>query len=88
MRIQSLIALTFFIGQCWAPIGVEAQQLKPANGDGVSGPPIFKEVADQVGLSFRHYNGMTGKFFLPEIMGSGAAFFDYDNDGDLDVFIV
>ena len=88
MRIQSLIAMTLLVGQCWVPIVVEAQQLKPANGDGVSGAPIFKEVADQVGLSFRHYNGMTGKFFLPEIMGSGAALFDYDNDGDLDVFIV
>src|ERR1043166_6321569 len=31
---------------------------------------------------------MTGKFFLPEIMGAGAALFDYDNGGDLDVFIV
>jgi len=88
MRIQALIATTLLVGQCWAPIGVAAQQPKPANGDGVSGAPIFKEVADQVGLNFRHYNGMTGKFFLPEIMGSGAALFDYDNDGDLDVFIV
>jgi hypothetical protein len=31
---------------------------------------------------------MTGKFYLPEIMGPGAALFDFDNDGDLDVFLV
>ena len=31
---------------------------------------------------------MTGKLFLPEIMGAGAALFDFDNDGDLDVFVV
>ena len=49
---------------------------------------IFKEVAEQVGLKFRHYNGMTGKFYLPEITGSGAALIDFDNDGDLDVFLV
>ena len=49
---------------------------------------VFKEVAEQVGLKFQHYNGMTGKFYLPEITGSGGAFFDFDNDGDLDVFLV
>src|SRR6201988_4936539 len=49
---------------------------------------IFKDVAEQTGLKFQHYNGMTGKFYLPEITGSGGALFDFDNDGDLDVFLV
>jgi hypothetical protein len=49
---------------------------------------LFKEVAEHSGLKFQHYNGMTGKFYLPEITGSGGALFDFDNDGDLDVFLV
>ena len=49
---------------------------------------IFREVAERSGLKFQHYNGMTGKFYLPEITGSGGALFDFDNDGDLDVFLV
>ena len=56
--------------------------------DAYTASPIFDELAERAGLKFRHFNGMTGKLFLPEVMGAGAALFDFDNDGDLDVFLV
>jgi enediyne biosynthesis protein E4 len=47
----------------------------------------FVERAKETGLDFVHFNGMSGEQYYPEIMAPGVAAFDYDNDGDLDVYL-
>ncbi|MCP5110384.1 MAG: hypothetical protein GY953_06075, partial [bacterium] len=48
----------------------------------------FREVAEETGLIFDHFIGATGQQYIIEVMGSGGALFDYDGDGDLDVFLL
>jgi hypothetical protein len=48
----------------------------------------FVDVTERAGIRFRHTNGAFGKKWLPETMGSGCAFIDFDNDGWLDILFV
>ena len=48
----------------------------------------FTRVTDEAGIQFRHFNGATGEKHLMETMGGGVAFFDYDNDDNLDLYFV
>jgi enediyne biosynthesis protein E4 len=53
-----------------------------------SGPIQFADVTSQVGIQFKHNNGAFGKKYLPETLGSGCAFLDYDNDGWQDILLI
>ncbi len=53
-----------------------------------AGPILFQDVTSQVGLAFVQDAGPLGDYFMPQIVGSGAALFDYDNDGLLDIYLL
>src|SRR5205085_11575307 len=53
-----------------------------------SGPVEYVDVTAEAGIHFKHNNGAVGKKYLPETLGAGAAFLDYDNDGWLDILLV
>jgi len=48
----------------------------------------FRDITQQAGIRFVHNNAASGKKYLPETMGPGVAFIDYDNDGWPDIFLV
>ena len=66
----------------------ESAPVATPSEDPASTAPWFSEVAAVSGIDFVHRAGATDDYLLPEIMGGGAGFLDYDADGFLDVYLV
>jgi len=50
---------------------------------------LFEEVPSAAsGITWRHVNGRSPDYYLPETTGAGCAFVDYDNDGWMDIYLV
>src|SRR5262245_52922918 len=79
---QLLLVCTLMTLGCGTPT--------PGTPDQDGGPPWFEDITDAVGLHFNHDAGPPPGdiYYLPQIMGSGAALFDFDNDGRLDIYLI
>ena len=72
------------------PANSNQQTTTPSPGDrpGIGDDDWFVDITEVSGLEFVHSTGATGEYYFPEIAGSGCGLFDYDGDGDLDVYAI
>src|SRR5262245_39184708 len=65
-----------------------AQNTALAHANSLAQQDVFSDISREVGIDFVHFNGMTGQYYYPEIVGSGVGLFDYDNNGYLDILLI
>ncbi len=98
LAVVGVLAYVFVIREAEQEVAItqterkEVQTRNLGEGEGGDVAPIpnitFTDVTALSGLQFDHENGARGEKLLPETMGGGCAFLDYDNDGDQDILLI
>lgn len=86
------LSASLCVGSGWPLIGNPGSVGQPAarNNDAEQTKhSLFEEIpAAKSGITWRHVNGRSENYYLPETTGAGCAFLDYDNDGWMDIYLV
>ena len=87
---SALISALLGLAYCVAAAGCGGPPpSRPPGAGGAPQPPWFADVTAELELDFTHDPGpVDGNYFMPQINGSGAALFDCDNDGKLDIYLL
>src|SRR5947199_5522334 len=87
--MRNLSRRRFVKGTCalsaawWASTGIRPLAAQP------SASPLFEAISPEAsGITWRHVNGRSPEYYLPETTGAGCGFIDYDNDGWVDIYLV
>jgi hypothetical protein len=88
VRVRSRSRALLWLSVLSLPGQLAGEERVTERSAGAAPADIFVDVAAASGLDFVHFNGMSGELYYPEMVGGGAALVDYDDDGDLDVYLV